>query len=60
VFNEDVRARKDLGLVTIIPAYVVGRRSIVAKHLQDLAVTLPLPLVVSPDHQTVAWACAQA
>jgi hypothetical protein len=31
----------------------------VAEHLQDLAVTLLLSLVVSTDHQAIAWACVQ-
>ena len=59
VLNEDVRTRKDLGLVPVIPAYEVGGRSMVAEHLHDLAVTLRLPLVVSPDHQAITRACVQ-
>jgi hypothetical protein len=59
VFDEDVRARKDLGLVPVLPAYEVRRRSVLAEYLQDLAVALPFALVVSPDDQTITWACAQ-
>jgi hypothetical protein len=59
MLNEDVRARKDLGFVTVLPAHEVWRRSILAQHLQDLAVTLLLPLVVPPHDQAIPGACAQ-
>ncbi len=59
VLNEDVRAREDLGLMTVFPTHEVGRRTMVAEHLQDLAVTLVFPLVVSPDHQAITWVCVE-
>lgn len=59
MLNEDVRARKDLGLMTVLPAYEVGRRFMLAEHLEDLAVTLLLALMVSPDYEAITWACVQ-
>jgi hypothetical protein len=35
--------------MTVFPAYEVGRRSVGAENFHDLAVTLRLPLVVSPN-----------
>ena len=42
------------------PTHQVGRRSVVAEHLQDLAVSRCLTLTVSPDHEAPTRASAQA
>lgn len=60
MLNEDIRAREDLGLVTVFPAHEIGRRSIVSEHLHDLTVTLLLSLMVPPHDQAITWSCAQS
>jgi hypothetical protein len=45
--------------VSVLPAHDVGRRAIVAEHFQDLTVALLLSLMVPPDHEAIAWSCAQ-
>jgi hypothetical protein len=46
--------------VAVLPAHEVGRRSIVAEGFQDFTVALQLALMVPPDHQAIAWLCAQS
>src|SRR5512133_2581149 len=59
VLDEHVRARKDLGCVTVFPAHEVGRPSMLAEHLQDLAVPLRFTLMMSADHQAIARLCVR-
>lgn len=59
MLNEDVRAGKDLGFVTVLPADEVGRRSILAKDLQYLGVSRLLSLLVSSNHEAITGLGAQ-
>lgn len=59
MLNRDIWAWEDLGLMAVLPANEVWRRSILAEHLENLSVTLWLSLVMSPDYEAITWACAQ-
>jgi hypothetical protein len=56
VLDECVRAGEDLGLVTVLPTHKVGGLPALAEHLQDLAVSLRLTLMVTANHEAVARA----
>jgi hypothetical protein len=53
MLDEDVRAREDDALAAVSPADAI-RRSIGPEHLEDLGVSLGLPLVVRVDDQPIA------
>ena len=56
--NRDVRAGKDLGLVAVLPAHQVRRRSPLAEHLQDLPLSLRRTLAAAQDNYAIPSACA--
>jgi hypothetical protein len=59
VLDEDVRTREDLGFVPVFPAHQIGRRSVLAKHFENLGVALRLSLTMTADHKAIPWLRSQ-
>lgn len=59
MLDEDVRSRKDLGFAAVLPSDEIGRRPVLAEHLDHLGIALRLPLAMPADDQAIAGLCSQ-
>ena len=44
---------EDLGLVAVFPAHQIGRRTILAEHLENLGIALWLSLAMASNDQAI-------